>query len=244
MNVEQLNSKTIEKMQKYTANKNGAVSGIAQLINEKNSKLSALESQLEQEEENYLVDFDAAIRQKITDIKSEIESVGKELKEDLLFQEKAQKTILTLKKGDYDELKTAFDKAKAKQDKLYQEVLKKKGELISAFLKFNEEYAEVAELHEELEWAVEGSLGEEEWRLNVKQLLNILPKANVMEQGDELKALFYSAPFFQYKGGTIVKALTGFSGRIDMKKGEHKSIKDKALTEDLIQGGLVEKVKY
>jgi hypothetical protein len=41
----------------------------------------------------------------------------------------------------------------------------------------------------------------------------------------------------------MYKAIVGFSGLINMKKGEIKEIKDKALVKDLLKAGYIEEVK-
>jgi hypothetical protein len=41
----------------------------------------------------------------------------------------------------------------------------------------------------------------------------------------------------------MYRAIIGFSGLINMKKGEIKEIKDKALVKDLLKAGYIEEVK-
>jgi hypothetical protein len=41
----------------------------------------------------------------------------------------------------------------------------------------------------------------------------------------------------------MYRAIVGFSGLINMKKGEIKDIKDKALVKDLLKAGYIEEVK-
>ena len=41
----------------------------------------------------------------------------------------------------------------------------------------------------------------------------------------------------------MYRAVIGFSGLINMKKGEVKEIKDKALVKDLLKAGYIEEVK-
>ena len=41
----------------------------------------------------------------------------------------------------------------------------------------------------------------------------------------------------------MYRAIVGFSGLINMKKGEIKEIKDKALVKDLLKAGYIEEVK-
>jgi hypothetical protein len=41
----------------------------------------------------------------------------------------------------------------------------------------------------------------------------------------------------------MYRAIIGFSGLINMKKGEVKEIKDKALVKDLLKAGYIEEVK-
>ena len=41
----------------------------------------------------------------------------------------------------------------------------------------------------------------------------------------------------------MYRAIVGFSGLLNMKKGEIKEIKDKALVKDLLKAGYIEEVK-
>lgn len=242
MNLQQLNSATVNKVQKYLINKTNVVSEMQNSIADKHLQIDSLNVELEALEQDYLVDFDAGIRKKMTEIKKKIVSLKEEIEDDSSFMGKAIQKSLALTEQDYAELKSTFDATRKEHDKKHQALLKKKQEIIEAFIEYDESYSDLHELHHELELLIYSTFGEAECR-KVKALINFVELQQVKDQNFDLSQLFASAPIRHKKGATLVRAISPFtSANFNMQNGQYKSISDTKLLDDLLQAGYVQKV--
>ncbi len=242
MNLQQLNSSTVMKVQKYLANKTNVVAEMQKNMADKRLQIDALNMELESLEQDYLVDFDASIRKQMNEIKKKMVALHEEINDDAKFMGKAIQKTLALTDSDYEELKTTFDNARKDHDKKYQALQKKKQEVIEAFIEYDSSYSELHELHHELELLMYTTFGEAECR-KVKAMLSFVELQQVKDESFDLSQLFASAPINHKKGATLVRAINPFtSTNLAMRKGEYKSINNEKVVNDLIQSGLVTKV--
>lgn len=181
MKLEQLNSKTINKIHVHLENKQN----LAKKVHEKRIKINDLHVEYELEEQTYLTDFNDGALKRMTEIKKEIAVLEGEILELETFINKGNRNTLTLTDADRAEVVKVFAKASEKRDKLFNEFLKKKEEVVAAFKKLEVEQREVDELFFDIVDLVEINLGREE-RAKLKPLIPHKTNGDIRDQVREL----------------------------------------------------------
>jgi hypothetical protein len=156
MKLEQLKSKTMEKIHVHLNNK----SKLAQKMEEKQEQINALEVEYELEEQAYTSAFNDDALKRMIEIKKEIEVLANQLKEQKRIFDKNSETALVLTEEDKDEIKTVFAKVKPKQDKLFENLLAKKDEFIAAYNQVIDEQEKVDQLFDEIYILLSSSVGD------------------------------------------------------------------------------------
>lgn len=180
MELEQFKSKTLDKINAYTENKNN----ISLKISGKRNKINELLVEYELEEQAYLTNLDEGAFNRMKEIKQEITGLEFEIErlEDVLSNEKT----LALTDEDRQELAESFKKTSEKRDKLFNEFLKKKSEVIAAYNHLKTEHEQVNDLYLEVLNLVEIDLGREEYH----KLKAVLPHKQNGDVIQEVKDMF------------------------------------------------------
>lgn len=181
MKLNELNSKTVEKIQNYVSNKQNYISNLNQRIEEKNAKINELNAKLEALDDEYMIEFNDGILQEIKKTKQEISQTEEELKDIKRMRTKSSKSGMTLIDEERAEVAAAFAKVNKKRDKAYQDFLKKKAEVVRAFEELKAEQLSVDPLFTDLDILVSSQLGINEWGV-MKNQLNHVTMGDINEQ--------------------------------------------------------------
>lgn len=169
MNLEQLNSKTINKINLYIENKQK----LALKLNEKRNEVNDLQVEYELEEQAYLVDLNEGAISRMKEIKQDIAGLEIEIRGIEVILNENSKAKFILSDDDRQELSKSFSKVCEKRDKLFNDFLKKKGEVIAAYNKLKEEHEDVNDLFLDIITLVENNLERAEYRQTKAALSNI-----------------------------------------------------------------------
>lgn len=169
MNLELLDSKTINKINLYMENKQK----LALKLNEKRNEINDLQVGYELEEQAYLANLNEGALSRMEEIKQDISGLEIEIRGIEVILDKNSKAKFTLSDDDRQELSKSFSKVSEKRDKLFNDFLKKKGEVIAAYNKLKEEHEDVNDLFLDIITLVENNLERAEYRQTKAALSNI-----------------------------------------------------------------------
>ncbi|WP_375199637.1 hypothetical protein [Bacillus sp. RS11] len=182
MNIEQINSKTINKINLYIENKQK----LALKLNEKRNEVNDLQVEYELEEQAYLTDLNEGALSRMKEIKQDIAGLEIEIRGIEVILNENSKAKFILLDDDRQELSKSFSKACEKRDKLFNDFLKKKGEVIAAYNKLKEEHEDVNDLYLDIIILVENNLERAEYR-QTKAALSHIQNGDIIQ---EVKDMF------------------------------------------------------
>jgi len=186
MNLEQLNSKTISKINMYIENKQK----LALKINEKRREINDLQVEYELEEQAYLANLNEDALSRMKEITQDVAGLEIEIKGIESILQKNSKAKLNFSDDDRKELSKSFSKVSEKRNKLFNEFLKKKGEVITAYNKLKEEHEEVNDLYLDIIFLMEENLERAEYR-QTKAALSHFQNGDIIQ---EVKDMFEQFP--------------------------------------------------